>query len=266
MAKLTGDLLFTGTLGGLTAYRLPGNPHVIIRTKGGVSPARIKHDRVFRVTRLYNQEFGGAAKAGSALRQVLFPISRKADHNLTPRFNQLCKSIQSLDNETPVGQRGIYFSRNRALLQGLTLSLEPFKNLCGAQLLPEICRMNGVMQMEVPELVPGQNLQIPWRPPFYQLVLTMGILYDFYQINGKYTSHSGQVVSTSQAYRSAWQAVEDSLPAQMIHMQIKDPADCQIPGTTIVVAAALYGGAHNKQKTTIEPVKRIVAAEIIAAV
>jgi hypothetical protein len=179
MAKLQGDLLFTGSLGNVTAYRMKGVDRIIIRAKGGPSPSKIRRSPRFRNTRKSYTEFGAAAKAGSWLRNSFRELLPIADHNLTPPLNALCRKIQLLDTDHEPGKREVLFSRHPHLLEGFSLSRrDAFESVLRSPVHYTADTMKCSVTISVPELLPGINLWLPGQFAFYRLVFTLGILPD----------------------------------------------------------------------------------------
>jgi hypothetical protein len=81
MAKLAGAILFTGSLGAVSAYRLKHSGTIVLRSKGGATREKIRKAPEFINTRRNNQEFGKCAKA-AAIRPALHPLRQIPDHNL----------------------------------------------------------------------------------------------------------------------------------------------------------------------------------------
>lgn len=128
MAKLTSDIQFTGSLGNLSAYKMRGIDHTILRTKGGPSSAQIKKDPAFDVVRRNNAEFSGRAAASRWIMRMMWPQKALADYNIAGPLNALVKPIQELDKESAFGQRNIVLSKNKLLLQGFSLNRKKIRS------------------------------------------------------------------------------------------------------------------------------------------
>jgi hypothetical protein len=245
MAKLQGDLLFTGSLGNLTAYRMKGVDRTIVRAKGGPSPSKIKHSPRFRNTRKSYTEFGAATKAGSWLRNSFGELLSVADHNITPPLNALCRKIQLLDTDHEQGEREVLFSQHPHLLEGFGLSRrDPFDSVLRSPVHYTADTTKCSVDISVPELLPGINLLLPGQFAFYRLVFTLGILPDAPLRKG-----AAKPVSI----KSEWVAATTGMAASIYTLRHDHPG-ALTAGFCLVIAAGLqlsvngdtvvrYGGA-----------------------
>jgi hypothetical protein len=228
MAKLQGDLLFTGSLGNLTAYRMKGVDRVIVRAKGGPSPSKIKHSPRFRNTRKSYTEFGAATKAGSWLRNSFGELLSIADHNLTPPLNALCRKIQLLDTQHEQGEREVLFSQHPHLLEGFSLSRrDPFDSVLRSPVHYMADTMKCSVDISVPELLPGINLLLPGQFAFYRLVFTLGILPDAPLRKG---------VALPVSARSEWTAASSRMDARIYTLRYDSL--CPVPGGASLLISA----------------------------
>lgn len=114
MAKLKSLLKIEGTLDGMTFYK--GKDGYLVRTKGGVSKARIQNDPAFIRTRENGTEFGHSATSGKQLRQALTGLLIDVkDGRMTSRLTQAMSRVK---NQDLVSTRG-----NRNVTEGLTTDL-----------------------------------------------------------------------------------------------------------------------------------------------
>src|SRR3954469_13623744 len=107
MAQLVGEILFTGSLQNLSAYKMRGTDKIVLRKKGGPSRKQVKHSPKFERTRMNNTEFGGRAKAAQHIKRILHPLMFLADYNITGPLNALLQPIQKMDTESDLGKRHI---------------------------------------------------------------------------------------------------------------------------------------------------------------
>ena len=113
MAKLEGDIQFTGSLNNLSAYKMRGSDKIILRKKGGPTKKQIKHSKNFENTRRNNMEFGGRAMAAAAIKHCLHPFGFLADHNITATLNALLGAIQKMDTTSGWGKRHVLLQGKR---------------------------------------------------------------------------------------------------------------------------------------------------------
>lgn len=179
MAILKGNLEFTGSLGNLSAYQLPGTGKTILRTKGGATKKKIQKSPAFKRTRENYTEFSGCAKMGGSIRKSMLPLAPLADYNFTPLLNSLAKTIQLLDTECVRGERNIYLSRYRHLLTGFSLNRNTsFESMVKHPLHCTIDRDNKRAVVQLPELMPGVNLMLSKQYPLFRFVVNLGCVVD----------------------------------------------------------------------------------------
>ncbi len=225
MAKLQGDILFTGSLGMLSAYRMKGVDSIIIRRKGGPSKEKIRRSPKFSITRKNNAEFGHCARMAAAMRYALQPLKKIADHNLVPPLTALCRKILLLDTAHKLGQRKVQLSRHPYLLEGYNLSRrDSFDSVLRSPLSYTADTQNCSVQIDVPAFIPGANLHLPGSFGCYRLVFSLFLLPD------KPVSHTGQAVPTT--YSDWTVPTRKGQPAQVYRLQIPNgkalPADSSL--------------------------------------
>ena len=125
MARQNGILKIEGTLENLTFYKTQdGN---LVKTKGGVSAARIASDPTFQRTKENGAEFGNAASGGKLLRDAIRNLMMNAsDNRVTSRITQVMTNIKNNDTTSVRGKRtvavGVGVAAGRALLKGLNFN------------------------------------------------------------------------------------------------------------------------------------------------
>ena len=158
MSKLEGNILFTGSMGNLSAYKRRGSDKIILRTKGGASKDKIKNDPAFALTRKYNSEFGGCSKAAAFVRKAIIGLWHMADPDSTGQLNALAHTIQKLDTIHAAGERAIRFSQYRYLLDGFNMTSQlHFNTVIRHPVSVSVLRTNGSARLELPGLLPGVN-------------------------------------------------------------------------------------------------------------
>ncbi len=106
MAKVKGLIKILGTLDDLTFYKTQDGH--LVKTKGGVSKARIATDPNFLRTRENNFEFGSAASAGKLLRSAVRSLMMVAsDNRVTSRVTKLMTLIKEYDTTSARGARNV---------------------------------------------------------------------------------------------------------------------------------------------------------------
>ena len=111
MAKLSAPLQFTGSIGGLSAYKMKGSDKIILRTKGGPSKKQVHSMPENSLLRLNNKEWCGCVITGTNIRKALHGLLHLADYNISGPLNGLAKTIQKLDTAQACGQRSIFVNQ-----------------------------------------------------------------------------------------------------------------------------------------------------------
>src|SRR5687768_1251332 len=122
MAFLKSDFEFTGSIGNVSAYKLPGVDGTVLRLKGGADKKKILSAASFELTRQNAAEFGACGKMGGSIRRSMLPMIPLADYNFVSSLNALAKIIQLLDTEGNRGERSITLSARREFLKGFSLN------------------------------------------------------------------------------------------------------------------------------------------------
>ena len=223
MAKLRSGIDFTGRLGDLTAYRMKGCKHTILRRCGGPSKHRIKTDPKFETLRLNNVEFGIRAQATSVFTKMLLPHKKLSDYNYSNTVSARMKLLQDLDIENALGQRSLLFSKYPELWEGFSLNeVKGFDSLVFAPLVCTISRETLSARIEIPELIPEINLSKPEAWSLYRIQAAFGLLPDFvFQL-----SRSGYVPTVSKEriapviVTTPWQPCLSTAPATVLTMNL----------------------------------------------
>ena len=106
MAKVKGLVKIVGTLDDLTFYKTQDGH--LVKTKGGVSKARIATDPQFIRTRENGAEFGSAAISGKLLRFAVRALMMVAsDNRATSRITKLMTLVKNYDLTSPRGSRNV---------------------------------------------------------------------------------------------------------------------------------------------------------------
>jgi hypothetical protein len=245
MAKLTGDILFTGKLHGLTAYKMRGSDAIVLRRKGGPSRQRVLKSREYLNTRRNNAEFANYTRAARAVRHALRPLWRIADHNLQPALSAVCRKILLQDKIHAWGERQVQFSLYPHLLQGYNFSRRnSFDSVLPVHLPFTTDTKTCSARINIPALLPGVNLLLPENFAFYRLVFSLSILAD--HPDARYQPPVADI-------RSAWTKSRAGMPPQEYHLQLPTPQplpenSCLVIGVGIELGvngedAAKYHGA-----------------------
>jgi len=179
MALLINGIDFIGRLGDITAYRMKGCKHTVLRRAGGPSAQQIKKDPAFKNVRLNGREFGGRAKAAAIFSKMLHPHKCLSNYNYWTEIASRLKVVQDLDKENALGQRSILFSRYADFWEGFPLNdANGFDSLVTAPVRCTLTRETLSAKIEIPALVPGVNLLLPESQALFRIQAALGILPD----------------------------------------------------------------------------------------
>lgn len=181
MARLNKQFGFTGGLGNVSAYsRRDMEGEVLLRMKGGPPIDKIKHSPAFASIRRNNTEMGGAAKACKAFRVATRHTHLAADYNFTPKLSGLFRLMINEDKEGTAGERSIYISRNKEMVEGFSFTRnKSWESIVVAPVYGSISREEGKARLLLPALVPGSSFRSPWQLPFYRLILQGDVVSDY---------------------------------------------------------------------------------------
>ena len=252
----------TGRLGNFSLYKPKGSDKTIARTRGGADKKKILKSPKFALTRLNNSEFGTAAQGACEIRRAMIQLKHLADYNFTPPLNALCRSIMKMDGEHPLGERWMYFSLHRHLLDGFNINKRyPFNNLVKPPVFCTVNRDTCSAIVQLPDLLPGINLSLPWQYPMYRLVLTMGTICD----GLGYARHevADKPFLISQPATTSWRIAAQSYKGETIQLQADIPQSLR-DYETLVVSIGIEMGTLISD-AVIERVKYAGSGKILMA-
>lgn len=255
MAILVDGIQFTGRVANLVAYKVKGSNKIRVRRANGPTKKQILTSPNFQKTRENCDEFRECARVGSHIRKALLYVRHLADHNITPVFNKMCKAIQLLDTEKKRGGREIDISKYRYLLDGYNLnSKRPLESIVSTPLQYSVDRDTGLVEVQLPILAPGLNLDLPWPYPMYRFIVAACMLCDSgYFYDGPY--------EPVYAYTN-WQMATQPYAGEKITLHC-DSSLLNKPGVSIVLSAGIEMGS-SLTDALIVPVKYAGTAKILA--
>lgn len=260
MAKLEGNILFTGTLNNLSAYKMRGSDKIILRRKGGPTKKQVKHSPNFENTRRNNKEFGGRAMAAACIKHCLHPFGFLADHNITAPLNALLRAIQKMDTTSGWGKRHVLLTKHPRLLEGFSLNRRYlFETIVRT---PVICSLQKEQAIiDLPALLPGINFMSPGKYAFYRFIATAGWVPDIYYNEHGYSSKVRQKYAP-EILMTDWLPVNAQAPANTISLPAlpkNKPADC----STVIGLGIAFGQTYGD---SIVPEKYVGAAKVMMVV
>jgi hypothetical protein len=260
MATLANGIEFTGSLGGVSGYKVKGSDKTYIRTKGGGNRKKIKKS-VSCIPIMENAtDFGKSSTAGSNIRWMLTWVKHLADYNFSSILTSLGTIFQKFDKENSKGERAVRFSEHRNLLPGFNLNLKyPFDSVVRHPFLCTINRETISAFIQIPEMIPGVNLILPWKSaPMYRFIISLGVLTDEAQkVNTAKTDKYVQHIKTD------WQMAQVPYASQVFELQLdslKKLGDDQ----TLIVAVGIEMGVPITTEL-ISTMKKTGSAKLLAA-
>ena len=236
---------FTGRLGELSFYRVPGADHVRVRHKGGPSSERVKNDRKFQRTRENGVEFGGGSTAGSHIRGLLHAQTTGSQLNVHSDLNACLRSLIALDTTSSRGERHLLISRGGQVLEGLPLNTgQLFDMQVRATITCTVSRDTFAARVDIPELVPGGNLRLSIDRPMYRIVATLIYVPDFFYAGPrkKYIPAPGHVTNGAITVETPWYAALDGSPATSLDLQLDMPTAPPDEHYSLLVAITIHQG------------------------
>jgi hypothetical protein len=218
MAILANGIQFTGSVGNMSVYRIKNTDTYVVRTKGGGSKKKIDKSDSCRPIRENAADFGISAKAGSHIRWMLTYVKHLADHNITSKLNGLATVIQSYDTTNVKGEREVLFSKHKNLLNGFSLNDRyPFDGIVRHPLQCTLNRKTASAVVQIPELIPGLNLFLPWKAPLFRFIISLG----------KLTENAVKPIPERthecvQPVYTAWHTAQIPFAAQQIEVKIEN--------------------------------------------
>ena len=241
MAILKSSVLFTGTLGDLSAYTMRGSDKVILRRKGGPSKKRIQSAPSFENTRRLNAEFAGRSTATKWIMRALHHHRPLADHSFTGKLNALFKPIQELDTVHAWGKRSIRLTANTSVLEGFPLNIgTTFEKMVRTPYVCEFIRETGQVTASFPTLIPDINFFPPDHPVF-SLVVGAGIFPDLHYKGSAYQPINESVDEyVPVAVESPWYPTNEILEPLVLTLPVPD--EIIQPNTSVVITVGIKFG------------------------
>lgn len=246
---------------GKSIYRMKGSDKLIIRTKGGPTREQaLKSERYVR-TRENTAEFTSTGMIVRAIRFSLLHVKHLSDYNFTSQLTSICSKIQKEDKTGDRGQRSIFLSQNRYMLESFTLHKQhPFQSIVPGPLSCTFNRETKSAVIKLPRLTPGINLRLPWKHPLYRFSMSMGLVPDTVYEDGQYNDHFEERDYTG--FDTAWHVVTAPFQSQTVELKL-DLTHTIKDSQTLVFAIGVEMGRPGPNGKT-EEVKYAGSACILA--
>lgn len=265
MARLDQGILFTGSIGNLSAYRMRGVDRIILRKKGGATKRQIKTSPAFESTRRLNSEFSGRATASKWIMRMLFPLKALADYNIAGPLNALTKHVQILDTVNLLGERHLMLSGNPSVLEGFSLNRQTvFESVVRAPLSVVINKEAHSAQISFPELIPGINFMPARKHSFYSFIVVLGVIPDLnFTSHGYHPGHAGYSDTRPTSVQTPWLPVVKSFDATTLELKLETlPPD---KAFMLMLSVGIRYGSTTAANT-IEQVRYAGSAKVLRAV
>jgi|SRR6218665_149275 len=178
MATLGDDFKFNGPVGGYTFYRKKGSDKVFVRARHQGGRKKKKKDLAPRVQETVS-EFSLRSSAVKAIRLAIKDIKHLSDHNFTPKLNGVARKPQLLDPAGARGERSLLISRHTSYFAGFNLNKNNiFDSIIRHPLHYSIDPVSGIANVQLPPLLPGISLFLPWPVPRYRVIIGLGLVAD----------------------------------------------------------------------------------------
>jgi hypothetical protein len=225
MGQLNSNIPFTGTVNGLSAYKVRGSDKIILRKKGGPTKKQIQKKESFATTRKNNMEFGGRASITGQVMDVLRPLKYLGDYNIAGPLNTLFIPIQQLDTEHEKGQRSIELTKDPGVLEGFNLNRRtPFESIILTPLEYTLSKETLTGTITLPELVPEKNFMVPGNFSWYKLIMVSGTIENMYYDPGfddTYLPIGNRHFNAHRSQETDWLPVYPGSPALTINSHMK---------------------------------------------
>ena len=256
MVKIKGPFQLSGSMAGISFYKMRGSDKVIMRTKGGASKEKIQNSPKFEKLREQQKEWGGCSQFGSLARCAFGGLHRVADINLTPKLNSIGKRLIKLDTVSEVGQRSIMLSEYKEILEGFDFNIDyPINTVL--RVLPrwEIDRdlLKGVVTF--PRINTDINLLNIQKLPFFRLVIAIGTISDVIYDPEKlaYLPLVSDVHGHSSTLTGDWNSTKTILPEQTMTIQMnEEEIALMTENVTVLLTMAVEFGNVGDSKEPVE--------------
>jgi hypothetical protein len=260
MARLKGNITFTGSLGNISAYTRKGSTDIVLRTKGGASAQKIKSAPEFANTRRVNTEFGGASTAAKQIKLAMNGLTHLDHTSFQSRLTSVCSRILKMDADGEFGQRSIFVSNYRQIFEGFNLEMgTPFDSILKHPLKYQINRTAQSASINVPELFPNISLYVPGKFSLFRFIAVLGIVPDMkYQaVYNIYKPVNTSIKLSSASIYTDWLHVSAICNEQTLQIQIQEETGISdndsfllsigiefgIPITSSLIQSVNYAGA-----------------------
>lgn len=262
MPTLHGSIRYNGTIDELVAYQMRNSDKTIVRKKAYIPKDAYKKEPQYAAMRRNSAEFAICARAGKMVRTALPIMMRLTDQNMTSVLQSFCKILQKKDTLHPHGKRPVLFSMHKEALTSLPFTKRHlFDSVWKQRPVATLLREEATLRIQIGELLPGFNFQLPWQKPYFRIITSLATIQDVYADQPIHYTHD----LPSTTVFSEWMMAKKAVPAQSIMVQLDDVDLIEDASITYVGAIGVEMGEPDVTGT-IQPIKYAATARILVAV
>lgn len=181
MAKQTGLLKYSGTMGGVRHFKIKGLKGDFAGLAGGPTKEQIKTAPEFERTRENMNEFGGCAAAGKSLRVGLSEVIKQmSDPQMTGRLTGVMKKINLEDGTEARGYRAILISQQRQYLSGFAFDKNvSLDGVFAAPYTKSNTAGRDAATLTIPAFNPANLISAPAGSTHFRLLVALAVVSDF---------------------------------------------------------------------------------------
>jgi hypothetical protein len=181
MAKQTGLVKYSGTLGGVRHFKIKGLQGDFAGLTGGPTADQIYNDPAFERTRENMSEFGGSATVAKAIRVGLSTVVKQmSDPQLTGRLTAIMKEINLKDTNGTRGQRSIFISQNTNDLQGFNFDKNiSFTSVFNAPISPSVTPDRDSVTLTIESFNPLNYINAPAGATHFRVINAITVISDY---------------------------------------------------------------------------------------
>jgi len=181
MAKQTGLMKYSGTMGGVRHFKIKGLTGDFAGLVGGPSGEQIATAPEFVRTRENMNEFGGCATIGKSIRTGLSQVIKQmSDPQMTGRLTAIMKKINLEDGTEARGYRAILVSQQKQYLKGF--AFDKNVNLDSLFVAPYTIANTAARDaatLTVPAFNPANLINAPAGATHFRLLVALASISDF---------------------------------------------------------------------------------------
>lgn len=262
MGKLVSDIAFTGKLGNLSAYRMVGCDHIVVRGRGGPTREQVKHSPKFARTRENNAEFGGRSRLAGGVGKGLLPHKPVFDYSYAGALNKLARRIQELDMDSVRGKRHLILSKRPHTLAGFPLNRKlSLDTLIQGSIDHTLSRDTASAQLTLPTLRYDENFFPNTSLPLFQVVVSLAVVSDVLFQGDGYRAVVSKFNTHMDVVASPWYPVQQGAPAGTFELAL--PEAVMGEGLSLMLAMSVQFGRLLSAEYT-ETVRHVGAGKIVA--